>query len=172
VATITKQERLTKEPPQPEVERAREACLRLLSYRARSRRELAERLERKGFDDGVIHAAVGELEAAGLVDDEEFARSWVRERLANNPRGSRGMRWELRSKGVKEEVIQRTLEQEVSAERELEAALRVAATYVTRSSEDEPARLRRLAGALRRRGFAFEVIETVLARVRQGDGFA
>jgi len=157
------------EPPQREVERAREICLRLLGYRARSRRELAERLERKGFAPEVIRAAVGRLETAGLVDDDAFARSWVQERLANSPRGSLGMRWELRRKGVDEEIIQRALAVEMSAERELEAAVRIAAKYVPRRGEDERARFRRLAGALRRRGFTFEVIEAAVARSRGGD---
>jgi regulatory protein len=151
------------------VERAREACLSLLDYRARSRGELRDRLRRKGFDQRVIDTALAELEAAGLVDDEGFARAWVQERLARSPRGSLKMRWELRGKGVEEELIQRALAEEMGHERELEAALSVASRYAPRPGEDDTARSRRLAQALKRRGFTFDVIETVLARVRGAD---
>ena len=151
------------------MERAREACLRLLDYRARSRGELRDRLRRKGFDQRVIDAALVELEAAGLVDDEGFARAWVQERLAHSPRGALKMRWELRGKGVAEELIQRTLAEEMGHERELEAALRAASRYAPRPGEDDTARSRRLAQALKRRGFTFDVIETVLARARGAD---
>lgn len=163
---------MSNEPPRHEVDRAREACLRLLGYRARSRRELVERLTRKGFVEAVIAAAVAELETAGLVDDQAFARAWVRERLTNSPRGSMGVRWELRRKGVRDDIIERTLEQEMGEERELAAALQVAARYRPRSGEDGTACLRRLVGALKRRGFSFDVIDEVLARARKDEGTA
>jgi len=155
---------LNEEVPRREIERAREACLRLLGYRPRSRRELAERLERKGFAQPAIAAAVAELESSGLVNDDEFARAWVQERLANRPRGSLVVRRELRRKGVEERIIQRALEEHMGEERELEAALRVAARYAPRPGDDEAACLKRLAGALKRRGFTFDVIEAALAR--------
>lgn len=154
------------DPSRQETDRAREAALRLLEYRVRSRRELAERLARRGFAEPVIAAAVRELESAGLVNDVEFARAWVHARMANNPRGSLVMRWELRRKGVEETIIQRTLEQEMGEERELEAALKVAARYAPRPGEDDSVRMKRLVGALKRRGFAFDVIDAVLARAR------
>lgn len=168
-ARASGEDTLNDQPQRQEVERAREACLRLLGYRARSRRELAERLARKGFAPAVIRAAVSELEAAGMVDDDEFARAWVQERLSSSPRGSLVIRWELRRKGVEEKIIQRALEQEMGEEGELEAALRVAARHMPRPGEGEPAGLRRLAGALKRRGFTFDVIDAVLARARRGD---
>ena len=163
---------LTDEAPRQEVERAREVCLRLLGYRARSRRELVERLARKGFAEPVIAAAIEELESAGLVNDVGFARAWVQERLANNPRGSLGVRWELRRKGVEERIIQQTLEEQMGEERELEAALRVAAKYAPRPGDDEAACLKRLAGALKRRGFTFDVIDAAIARARRGGSSA
>jgi len=138
-----------------------------LDYRARSRCELHDRLRRKGFDERVITATLEELQAAGLVDDEGFARAWVRERLASNPRGSLGLRWELRGKGVDEELIQRVLAEEMGRGRELEAARQVAACHAPRSGEDESACRARLLRALRRRGFTFEVIEAALAQRRE-----
>jgi regulatory protein len=152
--------------PQREVDRAREAALRLLDYRARSRRELAERLARKGFAPPVIAAATTQLESAGLVNDVEFARAWVHARMASNPRGAALIRWELRRKGVEESIIERTLTQEMGEERELEAALSVASRYAPRPGEDDSVRTRRLVGALRRRGFALDVIVAALARAR------
>ncbi len=159
---------MTDEPPRAEVERARQVCLRLLGYRARSRDELGTRLRRKGFDERVIGVALGELEAQGLVDDESFARAWVQQRTASNPRGALGLRWELRSKGVAEELIRRAVAEEMGAERELEAAARVAARYAHSAEGDESACRRRLVQALCRRGFSLEVIEEVLARACAG----
>lgn len=149
-----------------EVERAREACLRLLDYRARSRAELRERLRRKGFAEVAAERAIAELEAAGLVDDESFARAWVRERVERSLRGAIAVRVELRRKGVEDQIIKRALAREMTGGQELAAALRAAERYAPRSGEDAVAGRRRLAQALRRRGFSGEAIEAVFARRR------
>ncbi len=48
---------------------AKAYALRLLSYRSRSKKEMFERLERKGFDSGEINRAVKSLEDTGLIND-------------------------------------------------------------------------------------------------------
>ena len=62
-------------------EKAREAALRLLAVRARSEGELDDRLKRKGFDERTSAEVVAALKRVGLVDDEDFARAWVDEKL-------------------------------------------------------------------------------------------
>src|SRR6266699_997147 len=53
---------------------AHAAALWLLESRARTRLELQQRLERRGFESGAIERAIDRLSAVGLVDDEVFAR--------------------------------------------------------------------------------------------------
>lgn len=54
-----------------------EVALRMLGRRALSRRELAERLARRGFPPAAIRAELHRLEAAGLLDEEAVAASVV-----------------------------------------------------------------------------------------------
>jgi len=54
-----------------------EVALRMLGRRALSRRELAERLARRGFAPAVIRAELHRLEAAGLLDELAVAASVV-----------------------------------------------------------------------------------------------
>jgi regulatory protein len=84
--------------------RARAASFSLLSARARSRKELGDRLRRKDFPSGVVEDCLDALETAGWLDDVAFARSMVRDRLRLRPRGPGRMTQELRNKGVSEEV--------------------------------------------------------------------
>ena len=84
------------------------AALRMLARRALSCRELAERLERKGFGAGAVRAEVARLEAAGLLDDAELARSVARSQLAEG-RGRRMLAATLRRRGVDREAADEAL---------------------------------------------------------------
>jgi regulatory protein len=91
--------------------RAREAALSLLSVRARSRRELSDRLRRKGFERALIDATLEQLAEAGWVDDAAFARALVRDRLRLRPRGPGRMAQELRHRGVSDRDAREAVEQ-------------------------------------------------------------
>jgi regulatory protein len=148
--------------------RAREAALRLLSHRPRSRSELAGRLRRKDFPGRVVARCLDALEEKGLVDDAAFARAWARDRLRLKPRGRRALLAELRRKGVAAGVAEAAVAEVFEAEdvREDELVVEVALGWLRRqgpavrsdltaprfSDERERAR-RRLAGYLGRRGF-------------------
>jgi regulatory protein len=162
--------------------RIREAALRLLAHRARSRGELATRLRRKDFPSGLIQPVLDELESRGWLDDAEFARSWIRDRLRLRPRGRRALLAELRNKGVAGDVAEAALDEafdepEVS---EREIALSLATGWLRRQPPTlahalltggrdpvaEKAR-RRFQGHLARRGIPGGLIRQVLDRLRE-----
>lgn len=45
---------------------------RLLKFRARSKKELEERLMQKGFLQQIVQSTVEELEKSGLINDEKI----------------------------------------------------------------------------------------------------
>ncbi len=57
---------------------AKTYALKLLSYRARSRKELHERLRGKGFDSSRIKETIESLEDAGLINDKDLAPELLR----------------------------------------------------------------------------------------------
>jgi regulatory protein len=81
-------------------ERAYQRAIRFLAARPRSAFEVRHRLRAAGFHAEHIGQAIGRLQQAGLLDDEEFANYWVGQRQAFRPRGPRGLRAELRAKGI------------------------------------------------------------------------
>lgn len=94
---------------------------------------------------------MADLEAAGLVDDERFARELVADRAAHRLAGNRGIRAALRQKGVAAEVAERALE---GAGDEEARALSLAEAKAARMwGLDPDAAYRRLFGLLVRRGF-------------------
>jgi regulatory protein len=78
-------------------------ALRALGRRALSRREMRERLERKGFGAGAIRTELARLAAAGLLDDTELARSVTRAQLGEG-RGRRAVSALLRRRGVERDA--------------------------------------------------------------------
>lgn len=145
-------------------EAARQKCLRLLGLRARSTAELVERLRSAGFVEEIIAAVLSELESARLVDDEEFARSWVASRQASGGAGRRKLRWELRRKGISEDLIRQVVDQEIDDDAELQLATELAQRRL-RGLPAEEKTLARLRRALVGRGFGFDTVDTVLRRI-------
>ena len=157
-------ERLTEVLRAEELRKAREAALTLLDYRARTQRELEQRLLRKGYAEDIIAQVLSQLEKVDLVNDERFASDWVSNRLINRPAGRSRMQWELRRKGVSSEIVDEALEQ-VDDETEFDMALELAQKKLGgKIIEDRDSR-RKLAGFLQRRGFHWDIVSRVLDRV-------
>lgn len=166
--------------------RAREAALRLLGARPRSTAELRARLRREGVPVESATSVITDLTRAGYLDDLEFARAWVRNRLAVRPCGALRLRSELRGKGVAASLIEQAI-REVYGEEEAAVAQEAAnaAGGPAETGEERRARalaerrlraytrlgwdvrVRRLAALLQRRGFAAPTIARVLRTVQR-----
>lgn len=133
---------------------AHEAALRLLSHRARSEREMRTRLAMRGITRDAIEDEILRLREAGLLDDEQFARAWVEDRRASAPRGRRMLRYELLSRGIGAESVDRVTD----GIDDLETARRLATQKGrTLRAGDYDAFLAKVGGFLRRRGFDYGV---------------
>ena len=141
------------------VERAYERALNYLSYRPRSEAEVRRNLREKDVEDLVIDEVIERLARAGLLDDGEFARYWVENRARFNPRGLRGLRYELRRRGVSRDDIERALDKfDVEA-----AACKVANAGARRFSQETPRDFRRkLKAYMARRGFSYALIKPLV----------
>lgn len=131
----------------------REGALRLLARREHSRRELEQKLARRGWEEALIASCLDELALAGLQSDERFAESFARARI-DRAYGPLRIRAELAQRGIDRSLAQavlRTLAPDWLA---------VAADwYERRWGQEPPADLRdkaRRQQALARRGFTHE----------------
>jgi regulatory protein len=143
------------------VGKATESALRLLAVRPRAEHELRNRLKRKEYDAATIDLAIERVRNWGYLDDADFARRWVDNRLEYRPRSKRMLELELRQKGVDRETIETTMEEtdidEVAAATEL--ARKAAAKM---SGLDPAVARRRITGQLARRGFDYGTIRSAL----------
>ena len=142
-----------------EIERAYERALNFLSYRPRSEAEVRRNLRQKNLEEDVIEAVIERLTRAGLLDDREFARYWVENRLQFKPRGARALRQELWEKGVPDPIISETIERVD----ENDAARRVAEDGARRMAHLQPDDFcRKLNAYMARRGFSYAVIKPLV----------
>lgn len=145
------------------VSKAKQKALNLLGYRSRSRAEIAKRLSRAGYAEEVVEEVLSRLEDLGLIDDARFSASWVNSRVAGKGLGKARIRWELRQKGVADEVAEEALSA-VDADAEYRLAADAARRRWGKDKDtDERAKRRRVASFLRRRGFEWQVIREVLS---------
>ena len=141
--------------------KATEAALRLVSYRARSELELRQRLARRGFPPAAVDAAITRMHGWNYLDDHEFARQFVESRESHRPRSSRMMKRELASKGIDPGTAERVVE--AAQIDDYAVALELARKWVPRiRREDSDTQRRRLTGYLQRRGFSWDVVRRVL----------
>jgi regulatory protein len=160
-------------------EAAHEAALKALERRRRTRRELERRLAERDFAPAAVRVALDRLERVGLVDDLEYARAFLRERLGRRAVGARAVRSELLRRGVPAALIDQALAETAAGgetelpRTELERARRALAQITRRYAGLEPrVRRQRLAAALARRGFDYETVAEALAEPRGESGGA
>ncbi len=167
-------------PPDPEAEGpdadpesvARTILLDQLSGRARTRKELSDKLASKHVPDEIATRLLDRFEEVGLVDDGAFARSWVSQRHSADGGGkglaSRALAQELRRKGIADETAREALDELDPADEEESARLLVRRKLRTLSRFDDVTATRRLVGMLARKGYssglAFAVVRDELAQ--------
>ena len=82
---------------------------RILSCRQYSRNEMKRKLHDKGFADEEIEAVLLKLEEYKLIDDMEYAKSYVRGFLAKN-RSKRVIKYELSKRLINADIIEEVIE--------------------------------------------------------------
>jgi regulatory protein len=122
-------------------------------------------MQRKGFAIIHIEPALDRLEALGVLNDEQFARTFVRSKVLGRGTSMMAIRRDLGRKGISRELADQAIN-EVMEEQSVDES-DVARTEATKRwrtlSKLEPAvAKRRLIGFLQRRGFPGDVIRTVV----------
>jgi regulatory protein len=139
------------------------AALRFLSYRLRSKKEIVDRLNQKGFTSDQIDQVIARLEEERMVDDQRFAESWAESRKVFRPRSKNWISRELRSKGIPSPQIEKALS-EIGSDAQL--ALSAAQKAHRRWRDESPEDFRQHCTAfLARRGFTYESIREVLPKI-------
>jgi regulatory protein len=145
---------------------AKSEALKFLSYRARSTKEVVEKLKTKGITTSEIDETLEWLTGAGYLNDVAFARERASARVRTKHWGSIKIASELRSIGVAPEVVEEVLG-EIDGADELETALNALTKWaringVTPTNTEGSDITLKAARHLRSRGFPTSVTGTAL----------
>jgi len=141
-----------------------DAALSYLTARMRTVREVEERLDDLQYGEGDILTTVNRLQELNLLNDAEYAREFVRTRLASKPVSRQKLYMDLKAHKVPEELIRAALE-ELPTETEADNAREVAEKFWRQMSGlEESVRRERVLRRLMSRGFS---TEASLAAIRQ-----
>jgi regulatory protein len=142
-----------------EIEVGLQKALRFLSYRPRSEKEVRLNLKKHQIDEVNIETIIDRLQQTRLLDDAEFARSWVENRSEFRPRGRRALQMELRQKGLPEDEIEGALSDLDEESLAYRAAQKQAHKY---KDLDWKEFRTKMSAFLARRGFDYAIISSVI----------
>ncbi len=138
--------------------KARSRVLRLLTYRARSAKEVNDYLERKGYGAKIADAVIKEMEHYGYINDYRFAADFISYRKMNG-QGVKKIRFELQVKGIEKQLVDELVSEKFDPDDDLRRIKELLAKREPCNNNNIDQRwLNRQAGFLTRRGFQDNLI--------------
>ena len=152
--------------------------LKYLNFRPRSEKEIRDYLKKKlgnahasSFDSAqegnIIDIVVHKLKQQKFLNDEEFAKMWVRSRTSYKPKGERLVRIELKQKGISQEIIDEVFESsEFRVQNDLELAVEMLEKKKNKyEGMERQERFNKAGSMLARRGYDLDVIKKAIKMV-------
>lgn len=133
-----------------------------LAARARSKREIEQKLLLAGYRPCTVEMVIYKLQRENLLDDSDFARQWVESRQHHKLGRSR-IAQELRRKGVSQEDAEDAMSI-IEDEDQLSGAVALAKKAAARIKPDEDIRkaTNRIAAMLARRGYSWDITKEAI----------
>jgi len=150
---------------QSDKRRANEKALYLLERRNHSQKELADKISRVTSREAA-EAAAQHMADIGLVNDEEFAKSYTREMFTRKGFSAKRVLYELLKKGIDKEFAQTVVED--FAPDPVEKILEIINKKYSKKLSDEKSRRRSIA-ALQRLGYRWDDIKAALNQFENED---
>ena len=146
--------------------RAKTIVYNQLAYSVKTRGQLRKKLQAEGFEAELIEPLLDKFEAAKLIDDAEYAQSFVAQKSRTKKLSRAALRRELAERGVRGEEAENALAQRTDEQEREDAAelvrkkLRPGMDLSDRAEKDKVTR--RLLGMLARRGYSSSVSMSVI----------
>ena len=144
------------------------ASINYLSFRPRSEKEMRDYLVKKKCDDITSKKIIESLLRTKFIDDEEFARRFVEQRTKFKPKANRIIKYELKQKGISQELIDKLFEdKEESSSTDFSKALDLAERKMPRFAKIEDKRkvYEKLGRYLASKGFDWDTVKAVIDQV-------
>ncbi|WP_225215105.1 regulatory protein RecX, partial [Cellulomonas avistercoris] len=149
---------------------ARAIVLRRLAAAAQSRGQLEDALARRDVPPDVARRVLDRFTEVGLIDDQEYARMFVRSRHAERGLSRRALGVELRRKGIDDETAAVALQDVDDDDEEQAARGLVRRRLRTTAGLETAVRVRRIYGALGRKGYPAGLVARLVREELAAEG--
>ncbi|MCA9387184.1 RecX family transcriptional regulator [Candidatus Dojkabacteria bacterium] len=138
----------------------KEKALKYIFIRPRSRKELSDYLiYKKELDESSVNSVLNTLEQKGTVNDSEFAKWFVSQRLISNKYGEQRIRSDLIKKGIAKSIIDKSIKELVNKDDQQEKIKELIKKFEKEIKEtDEYKKKQKIVQRLLSRGFLYENI--------------
>ena len=146
---------------------ALDRAVAFLASRARSRKEIEDKLLRCGYRPCTVEMVIYKLETENLLDDADFAQQWVEARSARKL-GRNRIAQELRRKGISADETEAALEA-IDEDDQLAGAISLVEKAAARAKPGEDPRksAQRITAMLARRGYGWDIAREAISQVMQ-----
>lgn len=150
--------------------KAKDAALRYIERSLKTIHEIEKKLKDKEYSDETIIRVITFLDEYKLVDDDKYAEIFFKEKLRT--RGVKKARFELSSKGIPKEIMEKALETLSSSSVEEDSCLKLAekkyAQLVKRETDAYKLK-NKLYTFLLGKGYSYELINSTLSKVMESN---
>lgn len=150
-----------------EQEKANYYAIGLLNFKLRTEKEIRDRMWKKEYSKEIIDRTIDYLKRLKYLDDEEYAKRFIKDRVNLKKLGKERIKSELYYKGIDNEIISNQLDELVDQDDQYYTAIELAKKKLntTYKNDDKNARYRKLGGFLQRRGYSMDIVMKVLREV-------
>lgn len=147
-----------------DIDKATKLAIRYKSFRPRTELEFKNFLIKKNYSTNVVGEVLKNLHSISFINDAEFARMFVSDRIKLRPASRLLLEKQLQQKGVSKSIASETLNKFYPAASELEIATKLAAKKISHKPKNKlsVAEVNKVVAYLLRRGFSYSIAHEVL----------
>lgn len=140
--------------------KAKNRAVAFLGGAKKTEKAVYDKLAECGYDEDVCLTVLEELKKYGYVDDLDYARSFIEDRLRLNPKGKYALKMELKQKGVSDALANLALEEaEIDESVYIKQLINKKRVDVHNMDEREH---KKLVDFLLRRGYSYGIIKDTI----------
>lgn len=148
------------------LKRAKDKALKYLGYKMRSKKQVEKKLEELEFPPNVINKVIKILEKYNYINDEDFAKAFIKEKMNLKGYGSFKIAYDLKMLGIDNHIFEKYLyDQDFVDEDEKATALLLKKLKGNNIKNIDYKEKQKLYSYLARRGFSYDSINKAFSNV-------
>lgn len=143
--------------------KAKTKAYNLLAYKARTEKELRDKLLKENYNNDIIDRIIDLLKKYNYINDEEYTKSYIANSIKLKPLSKKMLKYDLLKKGIDINIIETVIKS--SDIDELQTAVRLLEKKLKGKKEVDQKEKERAFNYLLRRGFNYEIINKAFREI-------